>query len=113
MADLGKVLNRLAKWRSVFAGWQLGTRSAEDPECQAVRDHREVTILLRAEVNALTRILTDRNIITESNFTAALEREAELLNADYERKFPGMKATNFGITYDVQIAKETMKGWKP
>lgn len=48
-------LNKLAKWRSVFAGWQLGTRLKEDPECQAVKDHREVTILLRAEVSALLR----------------------------------------------------------
>ena len=36
--------NRLTKWRSVFAGWQLGTRAKGDPECDAVRDHREVTI---------------------------------------------------------------------
>lgn len=45
-------LEKLGKWRSLFAGWQLGTRLDNDPECQAVRDHREVTMLLRTEVNA-------------------------------------------------------------
>jgi hypothetical protein len=24
-------LNRLAKWRTVLAGWQLGTRGSDDP----------------------------------------------------------------------------------
>lgn len=31
-------LQRLGKWRTVFASWQLGTRSKNDPEAQAVRD---------------------------------------------------------------------------
>ena len=46
-------INRLTKWKMVFAGWQLGTRPVGDPECDAVRDHREVTILLRAEITTL------------------------------------------------------------
>jgi len=41
-------LNVLAKWRAHFSGWQLGTRPKGDPEGDAVRDHREATILLRA-----------------------------------------------------------------
>src|SRR5205809_59165 len=48
-------LNRLTKWRSVFAGWQLGTRPLGDPECDAVRDHREVTILMRAELTTIKK----------------------------------------------------------
>jgi hypothetical protein len=34
-----KALQKLAKWRLIFAGWQLGTRLKGDPECDAVRDH--------------------------------------------------------------------------
>jgi hypothetical protein len=49
-----KALNRLTKWRNVFVGWQLGTREKGDPEGDAVRDHREQSIILRAEVTALT-----------------------------------------------------------
>lgn len=98
---LDAALQRLTKWRSVFAGWQLGTRSMEDPECQAVRDHREVTILMRAELNAMLSLLVEKG------------EEANRLSGLYEEKFPGMKATDFGIQYDTKRAAETMKGWKP
>lgn len=108
-----KALERLAKWRQVFAGWQLGTRPIGDPECDAVRDHREVTIMMRAELNALTRILVDRHVITESNFRAALEQEAKFLDEDYQRRFPGIRATDDGVEYKLPEARETMKGWRP
>lgn len=110
---LRAALERLAKWRSVFAGWQLGTRSKDDPECQAVRDHREVTMLLRAEVSALTQLLIDKKVFTLDELQEQTEEEAECLSKRYEMKFPGMKATDFGIRYDTKIAAETMKGWKP
>ena len=42
-----RMFNRLCKWRTVLTGWQLGTRAKGDPEGDAVRDHREVTLLLR------------------------------------------------------------------
>jgi len=106
-------LNRLAKWRSVFAGWQLGTRPKGDPESDAVRDHREVTLLLRAEVNALTKLLTDKGTFTIEEFKTQLTEEADYLSAAMEKKFPGMKATDTGIQMDTQIACETMKSWKP
>lgn len=108
-----RVANKLAKWRSVFAGWQLGTRTDSDPECQAVRDHREATILLRAEVNALTKCLLDAGVFTARDFTEQLIVECEHLSAMYERKFPGMRADESGITYDLPLAAETMKGWLP
>ena len=60
-----RAMNRLAKWRSVFAGWQLGTRQIGDPESDAVRDHREVTLLLRAEQSALVLLLIEKGIFTE------------------------------------------------
>ena len=34
-----RALNVLAKWRTLLAGWQLGTRPKGDPECDAVSDH--------------------------------------------------------------------------
>ena len=87
-------LNRLTKWKMVFAGWQLGTRPVGDPECDAVRDHREVTILLRAEVNILFALLVEKDVCTATELNEALGREAEQLSADYSRRFPGFTATN-------------------
>ncbi len=107
------ILNKLTKWRGVFAGWQLGTRANTDPECQAVRDHREITILLRVEVNALTALLVDKGYFTEAEFTAAVGRDAEELDKDYERRFPGISTSQDGVILKMPEAAQTMKGWRP
>jgi hypothetical protein len=105
-------MNKITKWRAVFAGQQLGTRSKDDPECQAIRDHREVTILLRVEVTAITKLLIDKGICTLEELQQATIDEAELLEQDYEKRFPGMRATDIGMQYDHRAA-QTMKHWKP
>lgn len=108
-------LEKLTKWRGHFAGWQLGTRPKGDPECDAVRDHREVTILLRAEVNALTGLLISRGVITAEDFDRALRYEANTLERDYQQRWPGVSATADGLTYDLKRIERAgwMKGWKP
>ena len=106
-------LNLLTKWRSIFAGWQLGTRSMDDPECQAVRDHREVTMLMRAELSALLALLIKAGVFSREEFQRQLIIEADELNKMYEKKFPGMEATPDGIAMDIVEAQQTMKGWKP
>lgn len=111
---MSDILQKLCKWRSVFAGWQLGTRPDSDPECRAVRDHREATILLRAEVTALATLLVAKGVFTMAEFVAALDQEATLLDQDYTRRFPGFESTDHGIAItDVQRARETTKGWRP
>jgi hypothetical protein len=105
-------LNILTKWRTLFTGWQLGTRAKGDPEGDAVRDHRELTILLRAEVTAFTALLREKGVFTDEEWLAALEREAQALCRDYETRFPGVTATEAGLTIDKR-ALAWMKGWKP
>lgn len=103
------VMNKLTKWRNVFASWQLGTRSREDGECRAVKDHREITISLRAEMNALVGLLLKKGVITEEGWTASLISEAGQLDKDFEEKFPGFSTTQEGISMDVQRAADTMR----
>ena len=110
---LHKTLNRLAKWRMVFVSWQLGTRVKGDPEAEAIRDHREVTILLRAEVSALVRVMVDKGVFTVDDFSSVLLEEASRLNKDYEKFFPGFKASDDGMIMTMPEAGETMKGWRP
>lgn len=110
---LDAALNRLAKWRAVFAGWQLGTRASTDPESQAVRDHREATILLRAETSALVGLLLKKGVFTHDEWTAQLLVEAEELDTAYEALFPGFRSSDAGMVVDPAKAQETMKGWKP
>lgn len=104
-------MNRLAKWRQVLAGWQLGTRLKGDPECDAVRDTAEARLLLRVEVNAQTALLIKKGVFTTEEFQQQAIEEADHFQRALEQKFPGMRATDDGISYDKR-AVETMKGWK-
>lgn len=110
---MSSALNRLCKWRMVFTGWQLGTRAKGDPECDAVRDHRELSIICRAELTALTNLLIAKGVFTAQEHMAAVEAEAELLNKDYQRRFPGFRATDIGMDINTAIAADTMRGWRP
>ena len=105
--------NRLAKWRSAFAGWQLGTRPMQDPEAQAVRDHREVTMMLRAEVNALSSLLVSKGVFSNEEYLEQLVEEYTYLADVYEEKFPGFEATDEGLRLDPLNAAKTMAGWRP
>lgn len=102
-------LNRLAKWRSFFASWQFGTRCLDDAEANAVRDHREATLFLRAEVTALLSVLLNKGLITLDEFNEALAHEATLLCRTYEQRFPGFKATDLGLDINVAAAADTMR----
>lgn len=102
-------INRVAKWRGFFAGWQLGTRPKGEPESDAVRDHREITILLRCEVNALAKLLLEKRIMTEKEFSAAIEGEAKYLDEAYQRSFPGFSTTDAGLEMKLPEAAETQR----
>ena len=104
-------MNRIAKWRVVFCGWQLGTRRKGDPECDALGEHREATILQRVELTATAKLLIEKGVFTLEEFQQAMIDESELLEQDYQEKFPGMRATDIGIQYD-QRAIKTMKNWR-
>ena len=108
-----RAITRLRQWRHVFAGWQLGTRPDTDPECAAVMDHREVTLLLRAEVSALVRILVDAGIASQERIENAIADEADWLSEQLEARFPGFKATDEGLAIRTEEAARTMKGWRP
>jgi len=106
-------IERLCKWRTVFAGWQLGTRAKGDPESDAVRDHRELSMMLRAGSSAIVGLLIKKGVFTVEEYNAQLQEEAQYLCEAYERKFPGFKATDEGMQMDTVIARDTMQGWKP
>lgn len=110
--SVDRALNLVGKWRVLLTGWQLGTRAKGDPEGDAVRDHREATILLRVEMSALANLLLDKGLITQAEMDAALTKDALALNKAFERRFPGVTAADDGLTID-QRALTWMKGWKP
>lgn len=104
---------RLGHWRSVLTGWQLGTRATDDPESAAVSDHRELSLALRAELNALKALLVGNRVFTEQQFADQLQLEAKRLCELYEGRFPGFKAVDQGLQIAPHIAADTTQGWKP
>ena len=108
---LSAAVQKFTKWRSVFAGWQLGARAMSDPEAAAVRDHRELSMLLRAEINAITGLLLQKKVFTQDELHEQLLEEIAHLEKAYERKFPGFESADYGMKMDVTKAASTMKGW--
>jgi hypothetical protein len=104
-------LNKLLKWRSVLVGRLLGSRPADDPQCKGYRDLVDKLLILRVENTALTGLLIERGVFNIEEFMVAVEDEAALLDADYERQFPGFKTTHTGVDIDIVKAQKTMKGW--
>lgn len=111
---LSAALNKLTKWRNVFAGWQLGTMQIENETCRAVRDHREVTMLMRAECNAQVQLMIAKGVFTLEEWQQQLLIEAEHLDKAYEKKFPGFRSHCDGIEiYNTHVAADTTRHWKP
>jgi len=78
-----------------------------------VRDHRETTMLLRAEVTTLTRILLEANIIKKEELAQIMTEEMQYLDKAYEKKFPGFTTSLDGVHMDIQKCAETTRGWRP
>lgn len=101
--------NTLAKWRKVFTSWQLGTRTANDGEALAVADHRELTILLRAELNTMLAVLIEKEVVTETEWVTKLIAEMKQMERDFESRFPGVRATPEGLEISVSDYNATCK----
>lgn len=107
-------LNKLCKWRAVFTGWQLGSVSIENETARAIRDHRDATMLLRVEVNAMLQLMIGKGLFTHAEWCQQVLTEAELLDKAYEAKFPGFRTTADGVLiYNPTLAADTTRHWKP
>jgi hypothetical protein len=84
-------------------------------ESDAVRGHREVTLLLRAEVTALTGLLLRKGVISQEEFEKALAEEAVQLAEDLAKRYPGIRCNDEGLTLNTAQALETMRkmGFRP
>jgi hypothetical protein len=107
--SLRAALEKLAKWRKFFASWQLGTTAAGDGRYRAVASHRELSILMRAELSALTGLLIGKGVFSQEEFAGALEAEAKLLDHDYEESYPGWRSLPEGLSMKMPEAGETMR----
>jgi len=107
--SLSAALEKLTKWRKFFASWQLGTRPASDGEYRAVTDQRELFILMRAELSALTNLLIQKGVITLQEYEDSVELEAKQLDHAYEETYPGFRTSATGLHLKMPEALETMR----
>lgn len=110
-----EALEKLAKWRSVYAGWRLGTRLSNDGESKYTRDLHEQILILRADCSALAFLVRDALVATGMSEAAAHEKlqermlqEVTELDRLQSLKFPGMSSTPDGISYKLPEARDTM-----
>jgi hypothetical protein len=66
---------------------------------------------MRAELSAFTGLCVKNGLFTAEDFQKALIDECELLEKDYEGRFPGVQATPLGLQFD-RRAEAWMKNWK-
>lgn len=104
-----QALQRLTRWKKIFVGWQLGTRSDKDGEALAVADQREVTLLMRAELNSMLALLIEKKVFTEVEWVTKLMEEARMMDKDMEARFPGVEAMEYGLKIHVKEFAETQK----
>lgn len=104
-----EALNKLHKWRTIFVSWQLGTRSNTDGEALAVGDHRSVTLIMRAELNALVALMVKKGVFTEEEYVTQIIEEAQQQDKDMEERFPGVRASPVGLIFNAVQFMQTQK----
>lgn len=88
----------------------LGTKF--DASKQFAGDLFATLLELRAEVSAVTFLLQQKGVVTAEEFTRVYMTECKWLCEDYERQYPGFRATDVGLViYDPRQAAETTRGW--
>jgi hypothetical protein len=103
-------LNKLCKWRMIYAGWHNGTQSISEPGSQAMRDLHEKLLIMRAEISALATLMLENGVFTAEEFRATVEKEAELLDAQLSDFFAGFETLPNGIRIlDTEVAAETQR----
>jgi hypothetical protein len=112
--EMLRALNRLAKWRFVFASRMFGSRPDTDEPTKVFKDLVERTLILRAEVTALTALLVEQRMIYEDDFARHVAVEAGHLERLLEQQFPGFRSAEHGMeVYDTGLVVETAKNWPP
>jgi hypothetical protein len=101
--------NRLAKWRAWFAGWHLGTQPSSHGPTRAFRNLYESTLIMRAELSAMSQILISKGVYTLDEWREAAAGEADRLSELLTDKFPGVRATDDGLSMAPHIAAATMR----
>ncbi len=103
--------NILAKWRRFFANWELGSQWEGTNRYKATANNWELLMLVRAEVNGLTKILFEKDIISSEEFDAIMAEEYTHLSEEYSKKYSGIIANEDGLTFKIPDSLESLDKW--
>ena len=101
-----KLSKRLHHLSIIFASNVLAGRVASEYVRLSVRDVADLAYFLRAEVNAITKLLIDKGIVEKSELIERINEELEILINAKEEQFK-IALTDQGISFDLDKRKET------
>jgi hypothetical protein len=91
--------SRLRQFARHSLGRILGTVAATDRRYKFFLDLAETKLFLRAEYNALTRLLLEKGVMTEQEFAKVLSEELETAVKDQRVKWPEVKPSATGDSF--------------
>lgn len=112
LKDLAMMLRQFGRLQ---IGRLVGTVSNQDGRYKAWIDLLERGYFMRAEINARTKILIDKKLLTVEELTRHMEEEYEHLAGELAKDWPEAKVTPTGITMDADAMARRSKEerWPP
>lgn len=108
---------KLGQFARIASSRILGTRLSSNGGHIAVRSLEDARLLYRCELNAITRILVDKKIVTENELVQRMceEMQHRLDQAREEFKDCVSEVTPKSISFDIQglKARADKEGWPP
>jgi hypothetical protein len=111
--SLGMKLRQVAR---VQFGRIFGTTPSTEGRYKAMMDLLERCYFMRAEINALTKILIDKGVCTTSDLQKAMDEEMSMYFKEVAAQFPEIEFGDRGFTIkDVAAlaARSKIENWPP
>lgn len=105
---------RLRQFGRLTAGRMFGTMTPEDGRYQAVMGIEERGLFARAELNALVKLLVDKGVVTEADWTERVTAELAHLTETHEALWPELTVDAIGVhIHDVPayMARANRERW--
>lgn len=107
--------SRLRQFARYSVGRMFGTTTAAHPGYRHMLDLGESKLAHRAEINALTKVLQDKGIVTQAEWGKFLEEELVLAEKDQRELFPEVTPAADGRSFSLDVAASAKRmreeGW--
>lgn len=116
--ELHRAFSRLRQFGRIAVGRITGTTTSKNGRYKSLLELEECRHFQRVELNALTRILLDKGVITTPELQAILFEEAKIYEASLAKLWPEIEVADDGRSYAIKdvaaLARRTREeGWPP